>query len=211
MTKTPLHAEVDIPATIPLNETALPAEAVIAATQNMENTMRAVFLLKFDAQSMAVPCTDRIGARQLLLHASELLSSSNVFLKKVFVLDDGRKLKCMISEMPSLLESQLLSELAGIVRPKGFVKKCDDSDCAEDEEHGQRMRRRAEAVGDIKAVRGFLGRMVTLHGEGGTGKKKRRLARSAVQCYTVAHRVESCGLREAAENDNVSDYKIGHA
>ena len=86
MTKTALHAEVDTPATIPLNETALHAEAVIAATQIMESTMRAVFILKFDAQSMAVPCTGRIGARQVLLNASERFSISSVSLKKVLCL-----------------------------------------------------------------------------------------------------------------------------
>ena len=72
------------------------------------------------------------------------------------------------------------------------------------------MKRRAEAVGDSKSVRGLLERMVTLHGEGGGEKKKRRLARSSVQCYTLAHRVESCCLREASENYNVSDDEIGH-
>ena len=85
VTKTRLHAEVDIPATI---EIALHAEAVIAAPQMMESTMRALFVLKFDAQSMAVPCTDRNSAGQLLLNASEFLSSSNATLKKVFVFDD---------------------------------------------------------------------------------------------------------------------------
>ena len=98
-----------------------------------------------------------------------------------------------------------------VVGPKGFVKKCDDSAIAEYEEHGQQFLCRAEAVGDSKSVRGFLERMVTLHGEWETEKKKRRLARSAVQCYTMAHRVESCGLREAAENDNVSDDEVVHA
>ena len=63
LTKAALHAEADIAATNPLNEAALHAEAVIAATQFMERTTRAVFLLNCYAQSMAVPCTDRIGAR----------------------------------------------------------------------------------------------------------------------------------------------------
>ena len=106
-----------------MNETALHAEVDIASTQVMRSTMRVVFLLKFDAHSMAVPCTDRIGARQVLLDASELFSSSNASLKTGIVFDDGRKPKCIISEMPGLLESELLSELAGIAGPKGFVKK----------------------------------------------------------------------------------------
>ena len=76
LTKAAFHVDIDTAATTPLNETALHAEVVIAATQIMESTMRAVFLLKFDVQSMAVPCTDRIGARQFLLNASELLSIS---------------------------------------------------------------------------------------------------------------------------------------
>ena len=63
---------------------------------------------------------------------------------------------------------------------KDLSKKCDEIAFAEDEEHGQRMRRRLEAVGDSKSVQGFLERMVTLHGEGGTEKTKRRLARSSV-------------------------------
>ena len=104
----------------------------------------------------------------------------------------------------------MLSELARTVGPKGFVKTCGDNAFAADEEHGQRMRRRAEAVGYSKSVRGFLERMVTLHGEGGSEKNKRRLARSSVQCYTLAHRVQSSGLHEAAGNENASDDGIGH-
>ena len=53
-----------------MRETALHGEADIVATQAMEAaTVRAVFLLKFDANSMAVPCTDRSGAKQFLLDA----------------------------------------------------------------------------------------------------------------------------------------------
>ena len=70
-TKTAFHAEADIAATNPLMRWLTlvlrlycDAEAVIAATHIVESAVRAVFLLKFDAQSMAVPCTDRIGTRQ---------------------------------------------------------------------------------------------------------------------------------------------------
>ena len=159
---------------------------------------------------MAVPCTDRNGAGQFLPNASELLSSSNVTLKKVLVHDDGRKLKCIISDMPTSLESRWLPEFARHIGPIGFANISDDSADAGDEEHAQQMKRRAEAVGDSQRVQGFFERMVKLHGEGGSEKQLRRLARSSMQCFTLAHRVQSSGLHEAAENDNASDDERGH-
>ena len=72
------------------------------------------------------------------------------------------------------------------------------------------MKRRAEAAGDSKSVHGFLERMVTLHGEGGSENKKSK-GQHAFPCkVTSAHRVQSFGLHEAAENDNTSDDEIWH-
>ena len=73
--------------------------------------------------------------------------------------------------MPTSLESRMVSELARIVGPNGFVNKGDDSAYAEDEAHAQQTKRRAEAVGDSQLVQGLLERMVKLHGEGGSEKQ----------------------------------------
>ena len=72
------------------------------------------------------------------------------------------------------------------------------------------MKRRAEAVGDSQRVQGFLERVVKLHGEGGSETKLRRLARSSVHSFTLARRVRSSGLHEAADHDNASDDERGH-
>ena len=71
------------------------------------------------------------------------------------------------------------------------------------------MKRCAEAVGDSQRVHGFLERMVKLHDEGGSERQLRRLARSSVQSFMLAHRVQSSGLHEAADNDNASDDERG--
>ena len=103
----------------------------------------------------------------------------------------------------------MLSEFTRIVGLNGFVQKGGAGAYGEIEEHAQQMKRRAEAVGDSERVRGFLERCFKLHDGGGSEKTLRRLALSSVQSFALAHRVQSSGLHEAAENDNASDDERG--
>ena len=147
------------------------AEALsYTATQVMTPTSRGVFQLKFDAKAMPVPCANKNIARVFLMSACALLAEPSVSVQKVLVFAGGRTLRCHITEMPASLEDDMVASFAKLVG-SGVVTKCDDSLFATDEAHAKNMKRRADQVGDSKSVLGFMDRMTTMHGMGGSAKK----------------------------------------